>query len=576
MSGQHAAALEHARRAAAQAPGDGEAQRVLADLLALTGAVAQANYYYERAIKAAPQSAATRSNFGWHLYRQGELDRAAAVLEEAMRIDPAYPGSYRNLVFVLQARRETLRAVEVGRAGLARFPADDVLARNLAIALMGAGLADEAAGVLRSVRERRPVTLPLQTLLALVMNYCDSATPEAVFEEHRALGQLFSAAFPNAAVRHENAPDPERPLRIGYLSPAFCNHSAGHFIQPILEHHDRARYLAYCYAAVRQEDEMTRAMRAAAAGWTDVNGLGPSALAAKIRADAIDIAVDLTGHTSDSMLGALCLRPAPVQAMYLGYPNTTGLPAIGYRLIDARTDPPGAERLATEALVRLDPCFLCYMPPPGAPEPAPEPPCVASGHVTFGSFNTNPKLSGATLDLWARVLRENPGSRLLLKNQDLNDASIVELRRRQFAERGVEPERVDLMGETPTKAEHLGMYARVDIALDPFPYNGTTTTVEALFMGVPVVALEGASHVSRVSVSLLSVVGLEELIARNADEYARIARELASDAGRLAELRRTLRGRVLGSALCDGRAFTRTLEAAYRAMWRAWCEGQKK
>jgi predicted O-linked N-acetylglucosamine transferase (SPINDLY family) len=291
-------------------------------------------------------------------------------------------------------------------------------------------------------------------------------------------------------------------------------------------------------------------------------------LADAIRRDRIDILVDLTGHTGGNRLATLALRPAPVQVTYMGYPNTTGLSAIDYRIVDVVTDPaPLADRLATEKLARLDPCFLCYAPPAQAPAVAP-PPCARAGHVTFGSFNTHAKTSPPCAEAWARILEGVPGSRLLLKNWALADSSIVDRTRRLFAERGIDPERLDLRGETESKGEHLRTYAEVDVALDPFPYNGTTTTMEAMWMGVPVITLRGETHVARVGASLLTAVGEHDHVAGTIDEYARAAIEMAGDAVRLGSTRAARRDRVRSSPLCDGPGFTLKIESLYRRFWK--------
>jgi protein O-GlcNAc transferase len=566
-SGGAAQAVEIARRMVFQAPNSGECLALLADALAVCGVLDQAAHYYERAIKQLPEAVAVRNNFGFLLMQRNQLDRAIAELSEALRVQPAYAGAACNLIMALTSARRTMDAVDVARKTLALAPADDALARNAGIAMLSAGLADEAVTVLERIRAGGVPSPALLAVLAHAMNYAPGLDPKAIAAVHAELGRRLAAAFPADAAPDTGRSD-ARPLRIGYLSSAFCDHSAGHFLESLLAHHDRERFQIYCYSNLAKEDELTARVKPMAAAWVDSRRLTPRALADRIRADRIDIALDLQGHTATTMLPALCFRAAPVQATYLGYPNTTGVPAIDYRLVDALTDPPGAEPLSTEMLVRLDPCFLCYAPPPHAPEPACEPPCVAAGAITFGSFNSNGKLSASTLETWAGVLRAVPGSRLILKNMILADASVAAFRRGQFSRLGIDPARIELLGETPGRTDHMAMYDRIDIALDPFPYNGTTTTVEALWMGVPVVALAGDSHVSRVSVSLLSVAGVPELIAASRKEYIRIASGLAGDAGRLRALRRSLRDQLRGSALCDAAGFTRRLEAAYLDMIR--------
>jgi predicted O-linked N-acetylglucosamine transferase (SPINDLY family) len=288
--------------------------------------------------------------------------------------------------------------------------------------------------------------------------------------------------------------------------------------------------------------------------------MSDEALAERIQADQIDILVDCAGHTAHNRLRVFARKPAPVQATWLGYPNTTGLSAVDYRLADAVTDPPGgADALASERLLRLPGGFLCYAGASDAPEPAP-PPCLASGTVTFGSFN-NP----------AALLARLPGARLLLKGKPFTDKVTRDLYRARLTERGIAADRVELTGWTAGSAHHLALYERVDIALDPFPYNGTTTTCEALWMGVPVVTLRGERHSGRVGASLLGRIGAEEWVADSVNDYVTRAAALAADPQHLRLLRRSLRTRVAASSLCDRAAFTRSIETAYRQMWQAWC-----
>ena len=269
-------------------------------------------------------------------------------------------------------------------------------------------------------------------------------------------------------------------------------------------------------------------------------------------------------------------KPAPIEVTWLGYPNTTGLPAIDYRLTDVRADPPGdADRLHTERLVRIEPSFLCYRAPEQAGEVAPLP-ARSAGHVTFGSFNNFAKLSPGTIALWSRVLTGVPGSRLVLKATQFKDPEARTRAAELFAAAGVGIERLDLVPPLAAAADHLAHYAHVDIALDPTPYNGTATTCEALWMGVPVVTLRGDRHAARVGASILTVAGLERLIAETPDEYVAIAVDLARDLDALAALRAALRQRLRASPLCDGGAFARAIETAYRGMWRAWCKAQEE
>src|SRR5262249_25869327 len=303
-----------------------------------------------------------------------------------------------------------------------------------------------------------------------------------------------------------------RLLRIGYVSPDFRQHSVAYFLEPLLRGHDRQQVEVFCYGDVARPDSVTTHLQELADHWLVTVGTSHQALAERIRTDRIDILVDVAGHTAGNRLLVFARKPAPVQVTWLGYPNTTGLKAIDYRLVDAVTDPAGeADAWASESLVRLEGGFLCYGALTDAPAPT-LPPCLGTGTITFGSFNNPAKVSAATFDAWAKLLSRLPQARLLLKGTPFADAATRALFLARLDERGVAAERVDLMGSVSSATQHLALYHRMDIALDPFPFNGTTTTCEALWMGVPVITLRGHRHAGRVGASLLTQIGLTDLI----------------------------------------------------------------
>ena len=397
------------------------------------------------------------------------------------------------------------------------------------------------------------------------------STADYLLAAHREWDERYGRQAPRPTA-YANVRDVGRRLKIGYLSPDFRQHSVAYFIEPLLKAHDRQAVEVFCYAEVMRPDTVTAHLQGLADHWLMTVGLSDDELAERIGTDGIDILVDLAGHTANNRLRVFARKPAPVQVTWLGYPNTTGLEAIDYRLVDAMTDPAGeADAWASETLVRLEGGFHCYSGLKGAPEPG-VPPCLSAGTVTFGSFNNPAKVSAATFDAWAKLLCRLPQARLLLKGKPFADAGTRALFLARLGKRGVAAERVELMAWLPDAAAHLAVYHRVDIALDPFPYNGTTTTCEALWMGVPVVTLRGDRHAGRVGASLLSQIGLPDLIANSVEEYVEIAVALASDPARLMDLRRSLRARIAASPLCDGRAFARKIEAAFRTMWQHWCE----
>jgi predicted O-linked N-acetylglucosamine transferase (SPINDLY family) len=397
-------------------------------------------------------------------------------------------------------------------------------------------------------------------------------TPAQSLAEHRRFAAQHEAPLRPAWTPHANTRDAGRRLRVGYVSPDFHRHSVAYFIEPVLARHDRAQVEVFGYYNHTRQDEVTARLRALMDHWVPCKGWNNEQLAARIRADRIDILVDLAGHThtTDNRLLAFAHRPAPVQVSWLGYPSTTGLSAMDYRLCTAQTDPPGQEDWHSEALYRLPRSLWCYRPlPDWAPMPAP-PPLLRRGGVTFGSMNNLAKVSPATCALWARILHAVPGSRLFMTS--MPEGSARDYFHARFAAHGIEASRVSFFGRLHYP-EYREVLAQVDLALDPFPYNGTTTTCETLWSGIPVVTLEGAVSVARSGHALLNLVGLGELVAADPDAYARIAIALVNDAPRLAALRGGLRARFEASPLRDEAGVTRDIEAAYRDMWRRWVEG---
>jgi predicted O-linked N-acetylglucosamine transferase (SPINDLY family) len=356
------------------------------------------------------------------------------------------------------------------------------------------------------------------------------------------------------------------------MSPDFRQHSVSFFLEPLLAAHDPAAVQVFCYADVAQPDAVTQRLMSYVHHWRDVAGCRDDDLCRVLAADRIDILVDLAGHTKGNRLAVFAQRSAPVQVTAIGYPATTGLAAMDYRLCDAVTDPPPeADAWSVETLVRLDAGLHCYRPPANAPAVGPLP-AQAAGYITFGAFNKLAKISRDTVALWAEVLKAVPTSRLLVKTKPLAEAETRARLERAFADAGIAPARLELRGWEAQDRAHLDLYNHVDIALDTTPYNGTTTTCEALWMGVPVLTLAGRGHAARVGASLLSQVGLTDWIADNADAFVARARTATADTSALASLRKDLRATVAASPLCDGAVYARAVEGAYRAMWRKACQ----
>ncbi len=553
-------------------PDFAEAHVNLADLLRRLGRLAEAEAASGTAVALRPDMVEARMNLGVVLKLQSRLAEAEAAFREAVRLAPDFAATHSNLGNALQGQGRLGEAEEAYRRALELKPGFATAHNNLANALKEQGRLGEADAAYRRALELDPGSAEAHGNLLLCM-HCDPRFSAAdIFAESRRWETAHAAPLAAAGRPHLNAREPERRLRVGYLSTDFREHSVGFFIEPLLAAHDRGEIEAVCYADVAAPDEMTARFEALADQWRWITGEAAESVAERVRADGIDILVDLGGHTANNRLLVFAARPAPVQASWLGYPGTTGMAAMDYRLVDAVTEPAGeAERASAERLLRLPNGFHCYAPPADAPAVSALP-AARTGHVTFGSFNNLAKVTPEVVAAWARILDRVAGSRMVIKSKALSDAGTRARYAGLFAGRGIDPARIELVSWIPSKSGHLGAYEAVDIGLDPFPYNGTTTTCEALWMGVPVVTLVGDRHAGRVGASLLSRVDLGDLAAAGEDAYVETAVGLAEDRERLAALRAGLRPRMAASPLRDAAAFAREVEAAYREMWRRWCE----
>ena len=535
--------------------------------LAAQGKLAEAEAQYRMALAQNPRFSQAMINLAHVLEQQGRPKEAEAEFRRALKEDPRAVAALVNLGNLLKETGRTTEAGELYAKAIEIHPRLAAAHNNLANLLKDSGRVEEALGHFRHAIALDPNFGAAHTNVLLTLHYAPGPTPEEIAAAHRDWGRR----HPVPAVQHANDRDPERPLRVGYLSPDLRRHPVASFVEPILANHDRARVVPVCFATHVKSDAVTTRLKALGHEWHEVAGQDDASLARRIAEARIDILVELAGHTANHRLGVVARKPAPVIVNYLGYPDTMGLDAVDWRLTDAVADPPGmTERLHVEALMRLPHCYLCYRPPADAPEVGPLPQ-RAKGHVTFGSFNMLAKVNAPLIARWARILVAVPGSRLLLKGQPFRDDGVQRHFRDSFAREGVEAGRLDLRAYLPDARAHFGLYNEIDVALDTDPYNGATTTCDALWMGVPVVTRAGAAHVSRMAASLMTAAGLIETIAASADEYERIAIALARDPERLARMRATLRPRMAASPLCDGAGFTRNLEDAYRAMWRRWC-----
>jgi predicted O-linked N-acetylglucosamine transferase (SPINDLY family) len=541
----------------------------LGNLLKSQGGFREAAESLELAVRLAPQQAAIWLNFGVACLELGRIRQAEDCFRQALAREPHRPEACNILGHALLLQGRCGEAIEQLEQALALKPGYAPAHDNLGRVLKAQGRAAEALRHHRIALEAQPRSSTHSNFL-YTLNLIAGLDPAEVAAEHRRWAGLYAEPATTPSALHDFTP--ARPLRIGYVSPDFVRHAVAYFFEPALARHDPGQFEVFCYSDAPVPDAVTERLRRQADGWCASALMSDAQLEAQIRRDRIDILVDLAGHTARNRLAVFARRPAPVQVTWLGYPNTTGLEAIDYRLTEAVSDPPGqTEAWHSEKLYRLPEVFSCYRAPAECPAVSPLP-ALAAGHVTFGCFNNFAKVADSTLEHWARLLRAVPHSRLLLKSRGLSDPATVARVHAHFAAAGVGADRIECNGVELSVPAHLALYHRVDIALDTFPYNGTTTTCEALWMGVPVVTLAGRTHASRVGASLLTHLGWLEGIAADKTEYGARAQRLAADLPGLARLRQGLRERMRRSPVCDEPRFVHHLEDAFRQMWIERCQ----
>ncbi len=529
--GDLAAAAALLRRSLELSPGSINARAHLARVLLDAGNIAEAMGEAERILQDDPNDAEALIVLGACHESAGMLASAESAFDRAAAADPNAAEGWSNLGNALRAQGKLDEAIAAGRRALVLAPDDATVHSNLLYSLVSSELA-----------------------------------PEQIFADHEEYGRRHEKPISRPPA-HADTPPAGRPLRIGLISGDFRNHPVAFFIDPLLQHLDRARFEIFCYSASHLADDTTRRLMSLTSQWRNIASLADDRAARMIRDDAIDILIDLAGHTADNRLPLLARRPAAVQATYLGYPGSTGMKSIDWRITDVLADPPGmTEHLHCERLMRL-PCAWCYRSPADAPPPAAPAREIDADAVAFASFASAGKMSETTLSLWARVLVAAPDSKLLLKSKSWTEPAVRDRMIGRFRTKGMDPRRIEIAAPTIRFCDHLAAYSRCDIVLDTMPYAGTTTTCEALWMGVPVVTLAGASHVSRVGVSLLTNAGLPELVADSPDRFVEIAAALAKDRARRDDLRHHLRSRLSASRLLDGPAFVRSFEEALDLMW---------
>ena len=551
------------------APDQGDIWKNLGNVYSADGQPDEAIACYQKILKIDPESAEAHNNVGVILKQQRKYNEAIPFFRNALNFRPDYPLAYNNLGTVLH---ETNRLSEAESSLKAALILDETYMNahyNLANVFQNQGRIREAIAEYRAVLKTVPDHLPAYQNLLFSMYYDETIDNEELFSETRAWWVLLSNSIAGH-FEHSRISETFRRLRIGYVSPDFCQHSVSHFFLPLLAAHNRINYEIYCYAEVKHPDTVTERIRKMCDVWRSTLDLTNEEMAQRIYSDNIDILVDLAGHTCGNRLPVFALKPAPIQISWLGFPGTTGMAAMDYRLTDNIADPEGqADRLHAETLIRLPKGFLCYSPPGDAPEVG-KLPALANGRITFGSFNNRAKINERVISVWARILHQVKNSSLLMKGKALKDQSTKNEYFQLFLKYGIPTERITMMSHVPSISEHLALYNKVDIGLDTFPYNGTTTTCEALWMGVPVITLLGNRHSGRVGASILTRIGLAELILENEQKYVSKAVELALDLKKLYTLRNEMRNSMEMSSLCDAKSFAGDMEATYGQLWKKW------
>jgi predicted O-linked N-acetylglucosamine transferase (SPINDLY family) len=635
QSGRYTQAIDYLQAAIRLKPDLADAHNNLGNVFVLLSNLPEAVDCFRQAVRYKPDFAAAHSNLGNALRQLGHLEEAVASLREAVRLRPDYEEAHRNLALALQAQegvmtdrsipgagskpddaevyfqrgrnlteqgkyeeaatnyRQALRqrpgsagahnnlgniflrlgklteAVDCFRQALRAKPDFAQAYGNLGDALRELGRLDESLAAHRTALRLDPTAAFIHSSMVLTLNYHPAYDASAIEEECARWNRTHALPLQKLIQPHTNRPDPDRRLKVGYVSPDFREHVDAFFLIPLLSNHDHEHFQIFCYSSVQHPDVMTERLRGHADVWRSTFGFSDPQVADLVRSDQIDILIDLEMHAAHNRLLMFARKPAPVQVAWLGYPGTTGLSTIDYRLTDPYLDPPGLfDAFYSEESIRLPDTFWCYDPLSAEP-PVTSLPARETGIVTFGCLNSFCKINEGCLALWSQVLRKVPQSRLLLRaprGQARDNVTTT------FQKEGIALERIELIDSLP-RPQYLATYHRIDLGLDPLPYNGHTTSLDAFWMGVPTLTLVGQRVVGRAGLSQLCNLGLRELAAETPNEYVELVARWAGDRDRLGELRGSLRERLRQSPLMDGKRFARHMEEAYRQMWHRWCFG---
>lgn len=536
------------------------------------GRRAEAKLCFEKATKGKPRYADPFYNLSIEQKLQGDVVNAVAACREAIGIRPAYAEAHFSLAHTYALLQRPLESISAYRESIRLQPESALSFNNMGAELLKLGRVEEAVAAFQEALRIDPINAHSQGNLLLATCYA-SSDPAKTWAQAVEWERKIGAPLRCDAQSYPNQADPDRRLRIGYVSADFREHAAAYWLEPLLAKHQHQDFEVFCYSNSSNSlnDAVTDRLKGFADVWIECASLSDDALAAQIRQDGIDVLVDLSGHTDGNRLLVFARQPAPVQLSWFGFPASTGLKTMHYRLSDAVLDPPGeSERYYSEKLVRLSRFYAAFTPDPCTPAVG-KAPLERNGFVTFASLNSLAKITPSMLSLWAEILTGAPDSRLILQAAGLDGDELQQQIHKFFMERGVAKKRISLRGWIGIN-DFLRIGGEADIALDPYPFNGGVTTCHALWMGLPVVTMSGKSAASRVGRSILSRMNMEGLVAETPAQYRDIALGLAMDHSQIALMRATLRDRMNSSGLLDGAALAHEVEAAYRTMWRAWCD----
>ena len=527
---------------------------------------------YQQALALDDSAADIYDNLGVALQKNGQFEAAIQCHQRAIELDPNQSNAYYNLGILLAEQYQLTKAIQCYEKAIQLNPHFANAYNNLANCLRNQGKIEEAIAAYQQALNLMPQDASIHSNLLYTLNASLTHDKVTTFQAHQYFNQQHCLKLAPVTPTFTNTPEPDKKIKIGYVSSDFHEHSVSYFIEAILAHHNHQHFEIYCYYNQLNSDEVTQRLQTYVDYWIICKDLDDEQFFAKIQQDQIDILIDLNGHTANNRLLVFARKPAPIQIAYLGYSNTTGLTCLDYRLSDHQADPaPQSDAFSSEKLIRLPNSYYCYTPYPQTPDVNPLP-ALKKGYITFGAFNHKSKLNQYTLYLWAQILHTFPTAKLLVKNRSLVDETTKYQLILKFDELGIPESRLILMDHAKSVFEHLSIYHEVDIALDTFPYNGATTTCEALWMGIPVVSLVGEKHVSRMGLSILTAVGLTQCLAFTEQEFIQRCVYLTQNLEELSTLRQNLRGQMQNSPLMQAATFTQQLENIYRQCWQTWCE----